>query len=110
MRCQALLRHASGLDVPATEGPRRAARRHLLMGRRVNPLPSGIWSDAFAAACPPRPRITVSQWADRNRVIPRGTSPEPGQWRTARAPYLREPMDAISDPAVERVVCMLASQ
>jgi phage terminase large subunit GpA-like protein len=57
-----------------------------------------------------RPHLTVSEWADAHRVIPRGTSPEPGPWRTSRVPYLREPMDAISDPAVERLVVQAGSQ
>lgn len=68
------------------------------------------WSSAFFSTLAPRPRVSVSEWADTYRVIAQGTSPEPGRWRTDRAPYLREPMDAISDPAVERVVFCAASQ
>ncbi len=68
------------------------------------------WSSAALAVLQPRQRLTMSEWADRNRVVPPGTSPEPGPWRTSRIPYLREPMDAISDPAVERVAVMAASQ
>ena len=26
----------------------------------------------------PPPKLTISEWADRNRIIPQGTSPEPG--------------------------------
>jgi phage terminase large subunit GpA-like protein len=58
----------------------------------------------------PRPRLTVSEWADRNRVIPPGTSPEPGPWRTERVPYLRGIQDAINDSTIETVVVMVASQ
>lgn len=65
---------------------------------------------AFGAQMRPRPRMSVSEWADANRVVPPGTSPEPGPWRTARAPYLREILDAFSDPAVEHVRVMAASQ
>jgi phage terminase large subunit GpA-like protein len=54
--------------------------------------------------------MTISEWADRFRIVPRGTSPEPGAWRTARVPYLREILDAISDPEVERVHIQAASQ
>jgi len=68
------------------------------------------WSDAAFAALAPRPRISISEWADRYRVVAAGTSPEPDRWRTSRVPYLREPMDSISDPAVERVVVMAGSQ
>ena len=39
--------------------------------------------------------MTVSEWADRYRVLP-PFSAEPGRWRTARLPYLREPMDCLS--------------
>lgn len=68
------------------------------------------WSSAFHARCKPRPPLTVSEWADRNRIVPPGTSPEPGAWRTDRVPYLREILDAVSNPSVERVVVMAASQ
>jgi phage terminase large subunit GpA-like protein len=43
-------------------------------------------------------------------VIPPGTSPEPGAWRTDRVPYLREILDAVSDPTVERIYVQAASQ
>lgn len=69
-----------------------------------------VWSDAIFSVLTPRPRLTVSQWADQYRVVPAGTSPEPDRWRTSRVPYLREIMDAVSDPAVERVVVMAGSQ
>lgn len=39
--------------------------------------------------------MTVSQWADRHRYLT-SLSAEPGLWRTSRAPYLREIMDALS--------------
>lgn len=55
------------------------------------------------------PDLTVSEWADRNRILPE-TSAEPGRWRTDRAPYLRGIMDACSDPEVERVAVMKAAQ
>src|SRR5690348_2485861 len=61
---------------------------------------------AFAAP----PQLTLSQWADAYRVIPPENSPEPGKWRTARTPYLREIMDACCDPAVERVVFKKSAQ
>lgn len=69
-----------------------------------------IYSAAGRAALVPRPSLSVSEWADRYRMIPSGTSPEAGCWRTSRAPYLREPMDAISDPSVEIVIGVFSSQ
>lgn len=56
------------------------------------------------------PKRTVSQWADEERVIARGTGPEPGRWRTDRLPLLREPMDAVHDPFVDVLVWMCSSQ
>ncbi len=65
---------------------------------------------AFGERMRPRPILTASEWADRYRMVPAGTSPEPGPWRTDRVPYLREILDAISDPDVERVHVQAASQ
>lgn len=56
-------------------------------------------------------RLKVSDWLDANRVIPREyASAFKGVWRTSRTPYLREPLDAFNDPAVEDLVLMFASQ
>lgn len=67
------------------------------------------WTRASAALLPP-PRLTVSEWADRHRVLD-NTSPEPGPWRTDRTPYLREIMDSLSpSEACERVVFVKAAQ
>jgi len=67
------------------------------------------WAEATEALLPP-PRLTVSQWADQNRILD-NTSPEPGPWRTDRVPFLREVMDSLT-PAVacERVVLMKCCQ
>lgn len=62
----------------------------------------------LARLAPPVSR-TVSEWADACRVIERG-QPEPGPWRTARAEYLREFQDAFSDPEIDEVVGVFASQ
>lgn len=58
----------------------------------------------------PPPRITLSEWADRERILAAESSAEPGRWRTSRVPYLREPMDVISDRHVETVVIMASAQ
>ena len=44
----------------------------------------------------PDPDLTVSEWADQHRKLSSRASAEPGQYRTARAPYLRAIMDALS--------------
>ena len=59
----------------------------------------------------PDPDLTVSQWADAHRKLSSRASAEPGQYRAARTPYLREIMDALSPshPA-QRVTFMKAAQ
>jgi phage terminase large subunit GpA-like protein len=68
-----------------------------------------VWRDAVNAILP-APRLTVSQWADANRILD-NTSPEPGPWRTDRTPFLREIMDSLSPAApCERVVFVKSAQ
>jgi phage terminase large subunit GpA-like protein len=58
----------------------------------------------------PPPKLSLSEWADQYRILSSESSAEPGQWVTARAPYEKEIMNAISDPDVPRVVVQKASQ
>lgn len=59
----------------------------------------------------PKPVTTVSEWADRYRVLTSKGSGEPGQWRTSRTPYLREIMDQLSATSpVQRIVLRFAAQ
>lgn len=54
--------------------------------------------------------VSVSDWADKNRVLDTRTSAEPGRWHTSRTPYLRGIMDAFSDPLVEEITLMKSTQ
>ena len=65
----------------------------------------------WASGWMPDERLTVSQWADKHRKLGSKSSAEPGDWRTDRAPYLRDPMDSlsVSDPC-ETVVLMFGAQ
>lgn len=56
------------------------------------------------------PKMTVSEWADQHRHIAKGTGPEEGRWRTERAPFQREPMDAFNDLANDVIVLKMSSQ
>jgi phage terminase large subunit GpA-like protein len=58
----------------------------------------------------PPPDISLSQWADRYRFLSSEAAAEPGHWRTSRAPYQREIMDAVTDRKTRKVVVMSASQ
>lgn len=54
--------------------------------------------------------LTVDEWADKYRKLDGGVSAEAGQWRTSRTPYMREPMRAFTDPAVEEITVVSPSQ
>jgi len=66
---------------------------------------------AWGQGLRPDPDLTVSEWADRHRVLASRASAEPGRYRTSRTPYMRAIMDALSpsDPH-QRVVFMKAAQ
>jgi phage terminase large subunit GpA-like protein len=56
----------------------------------------------------PPPAMSVSEWAERYRTLPKGTSARPGRWRTET--YQREMMDVFDDPAVHRIICVKPTQ
>ncbi len=58
--------------------------------------------EALKALRPPG-KMTVSQWADENRILGIGESSRPGRWKTDFVPYLRDVMDAFNDPEVEEI-------
>lgn len=64
---------------------------------------------ALAGMTPPDD-LTVTQWAEAKRRFSAESAAEPGPWRTERTPYLREPMDAFTDPKVRHIVMVAASQ
>src|SRR5262245_31311614 len=71
---------------------------------------AAIWA-ALRDGLRPEPALTVSEWADAHRVLSGRAAAEPGRWRTARTPYLREPCDALSARSpLRRVVVMKAAQ
>jgi phage terminase large subunit GpA-like protein len=68
-----------------------------------------IWAEACEIAIP-KGGLTVSQWADANRVLSSEASAEPGRWSTDRNPMMRECMDAYNDPRVHTIVLKTSSQ
>ena len=69
------------------------------------------WAAGFWDGLRPEAELTVSQWADRYRMLSSKASAEPGPWRTSRTPYLQEPMDVLSsNSSIQRVVMMFAAQ
>ena len=69
-----------------------------------------LWQYASKMGLKPLPKTSVSQWADDYRMLSQGLSAEPGRWKTSRAPYQRDIMDAFTQPGVNRVVVKSASQ
>ena len=67
------------------------------------------FAKAFEQYKPPEP-LTVSQWAEKYRVLSRESSAEAGPWRNARTPYMVEPMDAFTDPKVREIAVVAMSQ
>lgn len=68
-----------------------------------------VVAKAMAGMLPPED-LTVTEWAERNRRLSAESAAEPGPWRTERTPYLREPMNAWTDPKVRHIVMVAASQ
>lgn len=77
----------------------------------TEPFPEAVASwcelraEVAAHAFQPKSRLTLSQWSDQYRYLSSDLG-EPGPWRTSRVPYLREPMDCITDPTVTEVAVM----
>lgn len=67
---------------------------------------------ALAAATRPVEDLTISEWADRYRVVSAESgSPWPGPFKTERVPYLREPQDCLHpDHPARRVTARWAAQ
>jgi phage terminase large subunit GpA-like protein len=66
---------------------------------------------AWLAGLAPDPALTVSEWADRHRLLSSRAASEAGPYRTARTPYMRGIMDALSPRSpVRKVVFMKAAQ
>jgi len=75
----------------------------------ISPLVESVFTLAAQQLKPP-PRLSISEWANRNFVLSSEDSAEPGQYRTARAPYQREILDALGEPEVEDLVLCCAAQ
>ena len=66
-----------------------------------------IWI-SFNNGIKPDSIISVSEWADANRILSQTASSEPGKFRTSRTPYLKDIMDALS-PSSPYTISLFAS-
>lgn len=65
----------------------------------------------FLDGLKPEPRLTVSDWADAHRFLSPVAASEPGPWRTARTPYLKQIQDDLSAYSpVQKIVVKKGAQ
>ncbi|MCX7779620.1 MAG: phage terminase large subunit family protein [Negativicutes bacterium] len=80
---------------------------------KVNSYSASNWppyiADAFCVFKPPE-KLTVSQWADKNRILDEKSSASPGAWKTERTPYLRKIMDVFCEDGIEEITFCAGSQ
>lgn len=65
--------------------------------------------NALAVLKPPE-KLTVSQWADKYRILSELDSAAPGHWRTSKTPYLQKVMDAFNDDFVHDITFCAGTQ
>lgn len=73
----------------------------------LTPQARGLIRDIWGGFAPP-PRLTLSEWSDRERVLSSDTAAEPGRWKTSRFEPLRGVMDSITSN--QRTAVMKAAQ
>src|SRR5882762_6281759 len=103
------------MEQVSTSKQKRKIKRKLAIGQsesvsrdRIRLL-RGPLAEFLKALRPPE-RLTVSGWADRYRILTSETSAEAGPWSTDRVPYMREPMNCVSDSGVESIIGVFPSQ
>jgi phage terminase large subunit GpA-like protein len=69
-----------------------------------------VTRERFRKHCRPLPRLTLSQWAERYRVLSPEASAQHGPWRNDVAPYLVAVMDALGDRVTQEVTFVAPSQ
>ena len=72
--------------------------------------PYSAWVMSTLKTLKPPEDLTVSEWADRFRVLSNKDSAAPGRWHTSRTPYLRDPMDAFNDLHIRDITFVAGTQ
>lgn len=68
------------------------------------------WYLKAAQTLKPPEKLSVSEWADKKRVLDEKTSAQPGQWKTSSTPYLKGVMDAFNNPEIEEIIFVKPTQ
>jgi len=66
-----------------------------------------IYLQAFCEGLRPDPDMSITEWADNYRVLPRRSSAEPGKYRSTRTPYIREIGDCLSPGNPVQEICVM---
>jgi phage terminase large subunit GpA-like protein len=69
-----------------------------------------VTRERFRRHCRPLPRLTMSQWAEKYRVLSPEATANHGPWLNTMVPYLPEIMDAVSDRTTQEIVVVSPSQ
>jgi phage terminase large subunit GpA-like protein len=69
-----------------------------------------VTRERFRRHCRPQPKLTLSQWAERYRVLSAEATASHGPWRNDVAPYLVPIMDAISNRTTQEITIIAPSQ
>ncbi|MFB3816126.1 MAG: phage terminase large subunit family protein [Candidatus Methylomirabilales bacterium] len=73
---------------------------------RYGASPIAEWAEAWA----PPPKLTVSEWADANRVLPETSAARGARWRSEDVPHLPGIMNVVHEPGVRTVALMKCHQ
>ena len=72
---------------------------------------ASLLADAFLTGLRPDPQMTVTEWAEKNRILPEETTKEHGAYRIDRIPFMKEIQDNLSATSpVVRTVLMKGAQ
>ena len=75
----------------------------------VEPKTKTLCGRLFNLLRPP-PKMTITEWAEKNRIVSSEETSSPGPWYSERVPYTVGIMDAISDIKTEKVIVVTGAQ
>ncbi len=77
---------------------------------RIRRYPVTAYQHKALESLMPPEDLTISEWAEKYRMLDSKTSALPGPWKNSLTPYLVEVMDSLMDYETEEVVLCKASQ
>jgi phage terminase large subunit GpA-like protein len=69
-----------------------------------------LWMEQAVSELKPRKQLSVSRWAEQNRILSSLSSAAPGPWRNSVTPYLVGIMDAFSESSAEQIIFVKPTQ